>query len=98
MASEMTAAADKDILDDEEFVKMWMMGMNTERTVGRPKDWDGKENGFDSFAFKFSNWLAAPPGDTEGLLEFVNTHTARRLNGSRSDADRRLWPRASRRR
>ena len=46
MASEMTAAADKDILDDDEFVKMWMMDMNTERTVGRPKDWDGKDNGF----------------------------------------------------
>ena len=74
MANEMTAAADKDILDVEEFVKMWMMGMNTERTVGRPKDWDGKESGFDSFAFKFSNWLAALPRNAVDVLEFASTH------------------------
>ena len=49
---------------DDEFVKMWMMGVNTKRAVGRPKDWDGKEAGFDAFAFKFSNWLAALPGKT----------------------------------
>ena len=72
MASE-TAAADPDILDDDEFVKTWMMGMNTERVVGLLKDWDGEENGFDAFAFKFSNWLAALPGNTEDLLEFAST-------------------------
>ena len=67
MASEqITMAADQsqDMLDDDEFVKMWMMEVNIERAVGRPKDWDGKETGFDAFAFKFSNWLAALPDNT----------------------------------
>ena len=52
---------------------MWMMGMNTDRVVGRPKEWDGKENGFDTFAFNFSNWLAALPSNTKGLLELAST-------------------------
>ena len=45
-----------------------------QRVVGRPKDWDGKEAGFDAFAFKLSNWLADLPGNTEDLLEFASTH------------------------
>ena len=70
----MAADQSQDILDDDEFVKMLMMGMNTERAVGRPKDWDGKEAGFDGVAFKFSNWRAALPGNTEALLEFASIH------------------------
>ena len=42
--------------------------------MDRPKDWDGKESGFDSFAFKFANRLAALPRNTEDLLEFASTH------------------------
>ena len=73
----LTAAADQDSLDDDEFVKMWMMGMNTDRVVGRPKEWDGIESGFDAFAFEFSNWLAALPGKTEGVAG-VRKHSRRR--------------------
>ena len=63
------------LLDDEEFVRLWMMGMNAERAVGRPKDWDGKESGFDSFVFKFANWLSCLPGDVEHLLDYASTHS-----------------------
>ena len=34
-------------MTDEEFQKLWMMGMSSERTLGRPEEWDGKEPGFD---------------------------------------------------
>ena len=73
-ASAMTSNTDQEILDDDDFVRMWMMGMNSDRAVGRPKDWDGKEIKFDYFAFKFANWLAALPGSIEDVLEFASTH------------------------
>ena len=74
-AAAMAAAMPiSDILDDEEFVRMWVMGMNAERAVGRPKDWDGKESGFDTFVFKFANWLAGLPGNTEELLDYASKH------------------------
>ena len=45
------------------------MGLASERSLGRPKEWDGKESGFDKFAFRFSNCLGSMPGDAEALLE-----------------------------
>ena len=45
------------------------MGLSAERTLGKPKDWDGRDEGFSSFTYKFSNWLSALPGDAERLLE-----------------------------
>ena len=62
-------------ITDEEFQKLWMMGMTSERTLGRPKEWDGKEPGFDEFSFKFINWLSGRPGDVEELLENVVIHS-----------------------
>ena len=73
-ASAMPSNSEPEFLDDDDFVRMWMMGMNSDRAVGRPKEWDGKESGFDSFAFKFANLLAALPGNIEDLLEFVSIH------------------------
>ena len=52
-------------MTDEEFQKLWMMGMSSERTLGRPKEWDGKDPGFDDFVFKFANWLSGMPGDVD---------------------------------
>ena len=51
------------------------MGMSSERTLGRPKEWDGKELGFDDFVFKFANWLSGMPGDVEALLENALIHS-----------------------
>ena len=62
-------------ISDEEFQKLWMMGMTSERTLGRPKEWDGKEPGFDEFSFKFTNWLSGMPGDVEALLENAVIHS-----------------------
>ena len=42
---------------------------------GRPKEWDGKEPGFDEFSFKFTNWLSGMPGDVEALLENAVIHS-----------------------
>ena len=45
-------------INDEEFQSLWMMGMSSERALGRHKEWDGKEPGFDDFVFKFAKNLA----------------------------------------
>ena len=62
-------------ITDEEFQRLWMMGMSSERTLGRPKEWDGKEPGFDDFSFKFTNWLSGMPGDVEELLDNAVIHS-----------------------
>ena len=51
------------------------MGMSSERTLGRPEEWDGKEPGFDDFVFKFANWLSGMPGDVEDLLDNSVVHS-----------------------
>lgn len=72
-AAQRQAAADRgtplEDLTEEEFSKLWMMGMSSERTLGRPREWNGKEEGFDTFAFKFANWLSGMPGNAEELLD-----------------------------
>ena len=72
-AAQRQAAADRgtpsEDLTEEEFSKLWMMGMSSERTLGRPREWNGKEEGLDTFAFKFANWLSGMPGNAEELLD-----------------------------
>ena len=72
-AAQRQAAADRgtplEDLTEEEFSKLWMMGMSSERTLGRPREWNGKEEGFGTFAFKFANWLSGMPGNAEQLLD-----------------------------
>jgi len=63
------AVQDSGPLSEEAFARLWMMGMTSERALGRPKDWDGRDEGFDAFAFKFANWLSGMPGRVEELLE-----------------------------
>ena len=50
------------------------MGVSSDRQLGRPKEWDGKETTFDDFSFKFSNWLSGLPGGEETLLENAARH------------------------
>ena len=60
---------------DEEFSRHWLLGLMQERSLGRPKEWNGREDGFDTFAFRFSNWLGGMPGNAEELLEASAQHT-----------------------
>ncbi len=61
-------------LTAEEFERVWSMGVSSDRQLGRPKEWDGKESTFDDFSFKFSNWLSGLPGGGETLLEHAARH------------------------
>ena len=54
-AAAALAAGPADDLGDEEFQKLWLMGLSAERTLGKPKDWDGRDEGFSIFTYKFSN-------------------------------------------
>ena len=52
-----------------ELTQVWTLGVGSDRSLGRPKEWNGEPNSFDDFAFKFSNWLSGLPGDAERFLE-----------------------------
>ena len=52
-----------------ELTQVWTLGVGSDRSLGRPKEWNGEPSGFDDFAFKFSNWLSGLPGDAESFLE-----------------------------
>ena len=52
-----------------ELTQVWTLGVGSDRSLGRPKEWNGESSGFDDFAFKFSNWLSGLPGDAERCLE-----------------------------
>ena len=52
-----------------ELTQVWTLGVGSDRSLGRPKEWNGEPSGFDDFAFKFSNWLSGLPGDAERFLE-----------------------------
>jgi hypothetical protein len=58
-------------LTTEEFEHVWFMGVSSDRVLGRPRDWDGKESSFNDFSFKFSNWLGGFPGGGDTLLDPV---------------------------
>ena len=47
----------------------WTLGVGSDRTLGRPKEWNGESGGFDNFAFNFSSWLSGLPGDAERFQE-----------------------------
>ena len=48
---------------------MRTLGVGSDRSLGRPKEWNGESGGFDDFAYKFSNWLSGFPRDAERFLE-----------------------------
>ena len=52
-----------------ELTHVWTLGVGSNRSLGRPKEWNGEPTGFDDFAFKFSNWLSGLPGDARRFLE-----------------------------
>ena len=56
-------------LSPGELTQVWTLGVGSDRSLGRPKEWNGEPSGFDYFAFKFSNWLSGLPGDAESFLE-----------------------------
>ena len=78
-AEQRQAAADRgtplEEPTEEEFSRLWMMGMSSDRTLGRPRERNGKEEGFDTFAFKFTNWLSGLPGNAEELLDIAAIET-----------------------
>ena len=54
---------------EEEFAKIWAVALNAEKTLGKPKEWNGEDSGFDDFDFKFANWLSNLPGGPDALLQ-----------------------------
>ena len=52
-----------------ELTQVWTLGVGSDRSLGRPKEWNDEPHSFDDFAFKFSNWLSELPGDAERFLE-----------------------------
>ena len=66
-----------------ELTQVWTLGVGSDRSLGRPKEWNGEPSGFDDFAFKFSNWLSGLPGDAERFLEESVT-MAQPISGQRS--------------
>ena len=52
-----------------ELTQVWTLGVGSDRSLRRPKEWNGEPSGFDDFAFKFSNGLSGLPGDAERFLE-----------------------------
>ena len=49
-------------ISTEKFAEMWMMGSHTERTVGRPREWNGSDEGFEDFQHKLNNYMSSTPG------------------------------------
>ena len=58
-----------------EFQKAWSSGISSERSLGKPREWNGKEDGFDTFVFRLSNWLSAMPGNCEECLDEASRRT-----------------------
>ena len=61
-------------LSPAEMTQVWTLGVGSDRSLGRPKEWNGEPSGFDDFAFKFSNWLSGLPGDAERFPGRVSDH------------------------
>ena len=53
----------------KELTQVWTLGVGSDRSLGRPKEWNVEPSGFDDSAFKFSNCLSGLPGDAESFLE-----------------------------
>ena len=41
-----------------ELTQVWTLGVGSDRSLGRTKEWNGAPSSIDDFAFKFSNWLS----------------------------------------
>ena len=52
-----------------ELTQVWTLGVSSDRSLGRPKEWSGEPSGYDDFAFKFPHWLSGLPRDAERFLE-----------------------------
>ena len=69
-AAEAAAAAPTPLsteLDAAAFHKMWTMGQQQERSVGRPREWNGGDEGFEDFQFKFVNYMSGMPGASKNM-------------------------------
>ena len=73
-----------------ELTQVWTLGVGSDRSLGRPKEWNGEPSGFDDFTFKFSNWLSGLPGDAESFLEESVTMGQPILSGQHLQHERRL--------
>jgi len=61
---------------DEKFSRQWLMGSASDRAHSRPKDWNGKKEGFDTFAFREPSQWSSLPGNAEELLEANASHSS----------------------
>ena len=77
----------------EILTQVWTLGVGSDRSLARPKEWNGEPSGFDDFAFTFSNRLRAfvrcrefPGGVSDhGSADSVgNAYTTREGRGQRS--------------
>ena len=57
-----------------ELKQVWTLGVGSDRSLGRPKEWNCESSGFDDFAFEFSNWLSGLPQDAKRFLEKSAKH------------------------
>ena len=74
-----------------ELTQVWTLGVGSDRSLGRPKEWNGEPSGFDDFAFKFSKWLSGLSGDAERFLEESVT-MAQPIQWATLHHERRSWP------
>ncbi len=58
---------------DEEFDRLWVLGLSSDRSLGKPKEWTGEEDGCDMFAVCFANWRSSSPGGPEAWLDEAST-------------------------
>ena len=54
---------------NESFEKRWSIGLGSDRSLGRPKEWNGESASFDDFMYKYQNWVGALPGGADQLLD-----------------------------
>ena len=70
-----------------ELTRVWTLGVGSDRSLGRPKDWNGESGGSDDFAFKFSGL----PGDDErDFWKSLQTCVSRSC-GQRWQHEKRSW-------
>ncbi len=61
-------------LTTEELERVRSMGVSSDGVLGGPREWDGKENGFDEFCCNYSNWLGGLRGSGNALLDHAVRH------------------------
>ena len=50
-------------LSDSEFMQLWMLGLAQEKSIGKPREWNGADEQFEEFQYKITNYMAGLPGD-----------------------------------